>query len=196
MFTYTTVQSKRENYYIGSEIKHATMKNWYLSFLLFISFGSAKAQMMPEQRVAKAIYVEALGSGIGLSLNYDTRFKPGLTGLGIRAGIGGISGSGDQGRVTLISLPVLVNYVLGNSRASFEGGLGLMASYVTAAGKDAITGDYATAQGAALVWQVISVYAYNQNKTGFIFGFIGPLFITDHGLQPQLLGLSLGYGFR
>jgi hypothetical protein len=172
------------------------MKNYYLLFFLFIPLQSMQAQVMPEQRVAKAIYVEALGSGIGLSLNYDTRFKPGLTGLGLRVGVGGISGSGDQSRVTLISLPVLVNYVIGNSRASFESGLGLMASYVTAAGKDAVTGDYATAQGAGISVAGNFGLRLQPKQNGVHFRLYWSPFITDHGLQPQWLGLSLGYGFR
>lgn len=172
------------------------MKNRYLLLLLLIPFESVKAQVMLPQRAAKAVYVEALGSGIGLSLNYDTRFKPGLTGLGLRAGIGGISGSSDQSRVSLISLPVLVNYVLGNSRASFEGGLGLMVSYVTAAGKDALTGDYATAQGVGVSVAGNLGLRLQPKQNGVHFRLYWSPFITDHGLQPQWLGLSLGYGFR
>jgi hypothetical protein len=172
------------------------MKNCYLFLLLLLPLKSVKAQVVPEQRVAKAIYVEALGSGIGLSLNYDTRFKPGLTGLGLRAGIGGISGSGDQSRATLISLPILVNYVLGNSRASFESGLGLMASYITAEGKDALTGDYATAQGVGVSLAGNFGLRLQPKQNGVHFRLYWSPFITDHGLQPRWLGLSLGYGFR
>ncbi len=172
------------------------MKTCYLLFSLLVSVGSLQAQIVTEQRVAKAVYVEALGSGIGLSLNYDTRFKPGLTGLGLRAGIGSISGSGDQGRVTMITVPILVNHVLGNSRASFESGLGLMASYITAAGKDPLTGDYATAQGAGVSVAGNFGLRLQPRENGVHFRLYWSPFITDHGIQPQWLGLSLGYGFR
>jgi hypothetical protein len=151
---------------------------------------------MAEQRVAKAIYVEALGSGIGLSLNYDIRFKPGLSGLGLRAGIGATSGSTDQTRISLMSLPILLNYVLGNSRASFEGGLGLMARYLTGAGTDVLTGDYVTAQGAGVSIAGNVGLRLQPKQNGVHFRLYWSPFITDRGLQPKWLGLSLGYGFR
>lgn len=172
------------------------MKNFYPFLLVLASLQSVQAQVISDQKAAKAIYLEALGSGIGLSINYDTRFKPGLTGLGIRAGIGGISGFSDQAQVRLISLPVLVNYVLGNSRASFESGLGLMASYVTAAGKDALTGDISNAQGANVSLAGNVGLRLQPKRNGVHFRLYWSPFITDHGLQPQWLGLSLGYGFR
>jgi hypothetical protein len=172
------------------------MKHYYWYFLLFFIAQLSKAQSNSEQRAAKAVYLEVLGSGVGLSLNYDTRFKPGLTGLGLRAGIGGISGSSNQGSVTLISLPALVNYVLGNSRASFESGLGIMANYVTAAGRDALTGDYATGKGVGVSVAGNFGLRLQPKQNGVHFRLYWSPFITDHGLQARWLGLSLGYGFR
>ena len=131
-----------------------------------------------------------------MSLNYDTRFKPGLTGLGLRAGIGGITGFSGQSRVSLISLPVLVNYVLGNSRASFESGLGLTGVYVTAAGNDAISGNHVTAKGVGFNVAGNFGLRLQPKENGVHFRLYWSPFITNYGLQPQWLGLSLGYGFR
>ena len=135
------------------------------SFLLFIAVP-LKAQDTPAERPAKAIYVEGLGSGIGLAINYDTRFKPGLTGLGLRAGIGGVGGLSSLGTVSLITLPVLLNYVVGNSQASFEVGAGVTAGYLIATGTNTVTGDNVNVRG--LVWLVgpaISVYGCNPSAT-------------------------------
>lgn len=172
------------------------MKIWYLSCLLFLFSEAVQAQLNPEPRAAKAIYLEALGSGIGLSLNYDTRFKPGLTGLGLRAGIGGISGSSGESRLSLISLPILVNYVLGNSRASFESGLGVTGIYVTGSGTDAVSGDRVRAKGAGFNVAGNFGLRLQPKENGVHFRLYWSPFITTYGLQPSWLGLSLGYGFR
>ncbi len=80
-----------------------------------------------KSRRAKSIYIEALGSSIfGLSINYDTRFKPGNSGWGIRAGICQIL---REGRFTSYSFPILVNKVNSEKRASFEYGAGMVITY-------------------------------------------------------------------
>lgn len=108
----------------------------------------------------------------------------------------GTSGSTDQTRISLISLPILVNYVLGNSRASFEGGLGLMARYLTGAGTDVLTGDYVTAKGTGVSITGNFGLRLQPKQNGVHFRLYWSPFITDRGLQPKWLGLSLGYGFR
>jgi hypothetical protein len=63
------------------------------------------------EKLSSQLYAEFLGPGLGLSLNYDTRFKPGKTGLGFRIGAGITLGA---------TIPIIVNYVFGNnSKRSF-----------------------------------------------------------------------------
>jgi hypothetical protein len=69
------------------------------------------------EKLSSQLYAEFLGPGLGLSLNYDTRFKPGKTGLGIRIGVGATLGT---------TIPITVNYVFrnNNKRSFLELGAG------------------------------------------------------------------------
>lgn len=70
---------------------------------------------------ARAIYAEAFGNSLIWSLTYDTRFGPSRDGLGGRAGIGFLS-FGNQ--TSYLTVPVMVNYLLGKNENFFELGLG------------------------------------------------------------------------
>lgn len=160
-------------------------------------FFRVNAQDVPAGRVAKAIYVEGLGSGLGVSVNYDTRFKPGLTGFGLRAGIGGIGGAGSNGSLGIVSFPVLVNYVVGNSRAAFEAGVGVTAGYITATGTNDLTGDNVNARGFGVFGGAGNFGLRLQPKrTGAHFRLYWSPFVTSYGFQPSWFGVSLGVGFR
>ena len=82
----------------------------------------------------KAVYVEGLGSGLLLSVNYDFRFRNTQDGLGMRIGVGGLSlaatatdnnGATSPARLGVVTLPVLVNYLVGKGRFAFEMGAGI-----------------------------------------------------------------------
>lgn len=173
------------------------MKNIGLLSLLLLAAVQIKAQDAPAQRAAKAIYVEGLGSGLGVSINFDTRFKPGLTGLGLRAGIGGIGGSGSEGSIGLVTFPVLLNYVVGNSRVSFEAGAGVTAGYITVEGTNSLTGDDVSAKGFGVFGGAGNFGLRLQPKrNGAHFRLYWSPFVTSAGFQPSWLGASLGFGFR
>ena len=79
----------------------------------------------------KAVYVEGLGSGLLLSVNYDFRFRNTQDGLGMRIGVGGLSlaatatdnnGATSSAHLGVVTLPVLVNYLVGKGRFAFEMG--------------------------------------------------------------------------
>ncbi|OAQ41736.1 hypothetical protein A5893_01075 [Pedobacter psychrophilus] len=69
------------------------------------------------QKPTQQINAEILGQGLGLSINYDTRFKPGSTGLGFNIGAGITLGA---------TIPVAINYLIGNNnkRSFLELGAG------------------------------------------------------------------------
>lgn len=179
------------------------MKKIGLLLLLLFAAFQTKAQEINAGKPAKAIYLEALGSGIGLSLNYDTRFKPGLTGWGMRGGIGGFSFSGtdntgQSASIGIVTLPILANYVAGNSIAAFEAGAGILPAYVNASANDLATGGngIASVKGLSLSGTLNAGLRLQPRNKGVHFRlYWSPLFNAS-GFYPKWLGLSLGYGFR
>ena len=85
--------------------------------------GRRLSSFEPGNR-AQSVYFELLGPGLTYSFNYDTRFQNTLNGLGGRAGLGYISVEGNS----VVSVPVMVNYLLGKGGKYFEMGLG--ATYI------------------------------------------------------------------
>ncbi|RYY95611.1 MAG: hypothetical protein EOO11_15440 [Chitinophagaceae bacterium] len=79
----------------------------------------------------QAAYLELLGPGLLNSLHYDTRLVAGRRdGWGVRAGIGywkvpTISHYNDTLKQGLISIPLMVNYLVGSRRGFLELGLGI-----------------------------------------------------------------------
>ncbi|MEJ7692330.1 hypothetical protein, partial [Daejeonella sp.] len=71
----------------------------------------------------RIVYGEFLGTGMGLSLNYDMRIKPDRKdGFGFRVGLGRIP---DDYAGNWTTLPLGMNYVLGKRKHGFEMGLGV-----------------------------------------------------------------------
>lgn len=175
------------------------MKTLFTFLVVILPFLS-QAQEIPVDRTAKAIYVEALGSGLGLSINFDTRFQKGrLDGLGIRGGIGGISASASDGTtptsIGVLSLPILVNYVVGNSRASFEAGGGLTLFRANASGTDAVNGDLSF-QGTGVFGAFNLGLRLQPKRNGAHFRLYWNPIIADNRFQASWFGLSLGVGFK
>jgi hypothetical protein len=88
------------------------------SFLLFFE-GSCQ-----DIFKRKVVFAELLGGGGYGSINYDFRFTPGNSGLGLRIGIGYFP--------TGTIFPVEVNGLLGKKRFSFEYGAGLSTAFYNA----------------------------------------------------------------
>ena len=68
----------------------------------------------------QAVFFEVLGTGVGYSVNYDTRFQKTEDGLGGRAGVSYFKSNG----LGVFSLPVGLNYLLGKNGNYFEVGAG------------------------------------------------------------------------
>lgn len=86
-------------------------------------------------RRSQNVYFEILGPGITYSFNYDTRFQNTLNGLGGRVGISYVS----VDNVSMLTVPIGVNYLLGKKGNYFEMGAG--ATFVHANAKDEQEGD-------------------------------------------------------
>lgn len=179
------------------------MKTLSLTFLLTGALAfAAMAQSDTPSRFNKAIYVEALGNGLGVTANYDMRLKRGAQdGIGFRAGVGGlIVGTADYdggtARSSITTFPLVINYLIGERRSAFEAGLGITPIYANMAvqktGNPGITNE----QGWASTGFINLGYRYQPINNGFVFRFDWTPAINSTGFSPAWFGLSLGYGFK
>ncbi|MBC7654376.1 MAG: hypothetical protein H7098_07880 [Oligoflexus sp.] len=142
--------------------------------------------MVPEKR-AQNVFVEILGQGLLFTANYDSRFSNKRNGLGGRIGFGGI-GDGGSGFITI---PVSLNYLLGEGRNFFEIGLGATYASLSTSNNNSIFGN----GGSTVVGTMAFMYRLQPVNSGFAFrGGITPFF-TSTGFIPYYVGLSLGYTF-
>ncbi|WP_157687327.1 hypothetical protein [Pedobacter psychrophilus] len=146
----------------------------------------AKEIAIETQKRAQNVYAEILGQGLLFSVNYDTRFSNKRTGLGGRVGFGGIGGGGES----FITVPVSLNYLLGDGKNLFEIGLG--ATYASLATND----DFLFGDGGSTVLGTMAfMYRLQPIKSGFSFrGGITPFFSSEV-FVPYYVGFSLGYTF-
>jgi hypothetical protein len=149
--------------------------------------ASAKMIEVSDKR-AQNIYAEFLGQGLIFSVNYDTRFSNKRNGIGGRIGFGGVGGDGDS----FVTIPVSLNYLLGdaNGKNFFEVGLG--ATYASlSSNSDSFFSD----GGSTVIGTMSFMYRLQPVKSGFSFrGGFTPIFSSE-GFIPYFVGLSLGYTF-
>lgn len=154
--------------------------------LLFLLSGTTFAQTNDNR--AQSVYIEVLGAGGTFSLNYDTRFQNTQDGLGGRAGISFIASEGSS----IFSVPVMLNYLLGNGNSYFEVGLG--ATYISFNADD--EGDEVLfVDDSSIYGTMVFGYRYQPRDGGFLFraGF-APIFNADNFI-PYWPYLSFGYSF-
>ncbi len=135
---------------------------------------------------AQNIYVELGAQGLVFTANYDTRFGNRRDGIGGRIGIGAIGGDGDS----FVTVPVSLNYLLGDGKNFFEIGLG--ATYASLGlNDDSFFGN----GGSTVLGTMAFMYRLQPVKSGFSFrGGFTPFFNQDIFL-PYYAGISLGYTF-
>lgn len=134
-----------------------------------------------EEKRAQNLYLEIVGQGLLLTANYDTRFSKKANGIGGRIGFGMIGG----GHEAFVSVPVSLNYVLGNKQNLFEIGLGVTYFKIPDSFFDG---------GEGFVGTTSFMYRFQPVKNGFSFrAGLSPVFDKD-GFYP-VPGLSLGYSF-
>jgi len=156
------------------------MKNkLFLSLLVLFAFAFQDNSNELNAQSKNAFYVEFLGNGLIFSANYDMRLTDG--GLGARLGLGYVGG----GDGSIITVPVMANYLLGNNGSYFEIGAGI--TY--------ITGD--TSFGDGFDSSIIGTMSFMYRKQPVDGGFMWKIGLTpviaSGNFIPYWPGVGLGY---
>ena len=139
---------------------------------------------------AKTVYVELGGPGL-ISANFDMRFSQERDGLGGRIGIGGFTLNDDfDGRVSLLTVPVGLNYLFGkDGKNYFEVGAGF--TYLNVGAR----ADTETSTLEASFGNLTFGYRLAPSNGGFMFkAQITPIF-NKYGFMPYYGGIGFGYIF-
>ena len=141
---------------------------------------SGNQNAIVTDRAPQAIYFLVLGSGPFLSINYDRRFQKRVNGAGFSAGLG-FWGESD---ITLFSIPVSINYLLGRTTHFVE----------IAGGATFITGSidlFGKSSGSGIFYHINAGYRYQPTRGGFFFrGGISPLFFPEAYIKSYYLGFD------
>lgn len=144
-------------------------------------------QPTAESYNMKAIYIELLGNGFAYSFNFDIRFTRSDRGIGGRFGIG----YADMPEVdSLLTIPVMINYLLGKNSKYFEIGGGIV--YVN--GKHFLTRKLGT-PGDVIYGTFTFAFRYQPINNGFFFKAGLTPVLGKEGFLPYWAGVSLGYAF-
>lgn len=180
------------------------MKSLFLSLLLscaILSQAFAQDDTTPAARHNKAIFIELLGSGMGVTANYDMRFSKGRQdGFGIRAGVGGMlleSNVTDEASIhsNFTTFPIVVNYLIGKKRSALEAGIGIVPMYGNLV-KDSSTQPKMEEKGWGSTGTLNLGYRYQPLNSGFVFRLTWSPAVNSTGFSPAWFGMSLGYGFK
>lgn len=187
------------------------MKNWiiYLPVVFFIilsndSYGqysksspffqseyqnntnNSFQQLTEEPRNMKAVYFEIFGNSFAYSFNFDIRFTRSDRGLGGRIGIGYTD---LPDRDSLLTAPIMINYLLGKNGKYFEIGGGLVIS------KGNQIFDKLGKENDILFGTLVFAFRLQPVNDGFFFKVgLTPVFGSESFI-PYWFGLSLGYAF-
>ena len=132
-------------------------------------------------RPPQALYIQIGGSAPLFSANYDRRFGKRVNGAGFAAGIGFYGESG----ISILSIPVSINYLIGRSNNFIE--LAGGATYISA--KESLFG---SSDNTSLIFYHINAgYRYQPTKGGFfVRGGFSPIFTLDGYFTSFYLGLG------
>jgi hypothetical protein len=181
------------------------MKKLTLMALLVALFSLqafAQSEIKPAARHNKAIFVEALGNGIGVSANFDMRFKKGTQdGFGFRAGLGGsylgsANNDAENVHMGLITIPLSVNYLVGENRSAFEAGVGITPIYAKMDIYSPTKPQLADENGWGSSGFLNLGYRFQPMENGFVFRANWTPAFNSTGFSPAWFGLSVGYGFK
>ncbi len=164
-----------------------------IAIVVLISFEEVKAQAYARavQGSKQSVFVELGGSAFLYSINYDTRFFNTPDGLGARGGIGYLAGGGAQ----LASVPILLNYLLGNNGHYFEMGVGPTILHARISDPSGFVGRRFDAAGTFVAGTLNLGYRYHPQAGGFQFrAGITPL-IAAGFVFPVWPHISFGYAF-
>jgi hypothetical protein len=135
-------------------------------------------------RAPQAIYFMIGGSGPLFSVNYDRRFQKKVNGFGFVAGVGFYGESG----ISIFSIPVSINYLIGRSNHFLE----LAAGTTFISAKTDIFAE--SNSGSGFIHHVNAGYRYQPTRGGFFFrGGISPLFAQ--GEYATSFYIAFGHNF-
>ncbi len=150
-----------------------------------IKTEAEKRKVIVTDRAPQTVYFGLGGSGLLFSGNYDRRFGKHLDGPGFTAGLGFFFGGG----VSILTVPVSLNYLIGKQNHFFE----------IAAGGTFVTGsidfgDLGSGNGSGFVWHINAGYRYQPAAGGFFFraGF-SPLFGGGESFMYYYLGGGVAF---
>ena len=154
-------------------------------FALFLCAGLLLSTHTESHAQSKnAFYVELLGNGLIFSANYDFRFNN-TSSWGARAGLGYIgSVEGDGGVVTV---PLMINNLLGKDGKYFEVGAG-----ITILGG---TGDFVDDLDSEVIGTMSFKYRRQPEDGGFMW-HVGLTPVLAEGVFiPYWVGIGIGYSW-
>jgi hypothetical protein len=144
--------------------------------------GESKPRKFTNSR--KSLYGEFLGNGPGLSLNYDRRFNNDRNGgLGYRIGVG-VGTWLEQP-----TLPMAINYLLGNGRNALEAGIGITPEVSLS------KLDYYEKRFEAYGFLNLG-YRFQPLRDGLLFRLTYAPEFDFNDFEPVWLGASIGYTFK
>ena len=167
-----------------------TVKKIFILIVLFISVVGISWAQEEARTKSRAVYAEIFGNGIIYSFNYDQRFTNRLDGLGFRAGLSYVSVEG----VSVSTIPIGLNYLLGKNGKYFE--LGAGATYALGVDRtNTFPSGSAETLGDGFIGTMTIAYRNEPNDGGFLFrAALTPVFGTDF-FWPLFAGVSFGYAF-
>lgn len=141
----------------------------------------------------KSLFAELAGNAIGISTNFDMRFRPGRNdGLGFRAGIGtGLLYYSDNNRyyeTQYVSMPLNLNYIVGNRRSGFETGIGGTSQFALGS-----VNDHSQAQFEGFL---TAGYRFQPLTKGLMLRANWIPTVNKSGIDPATFGVSAGYSFK
>jgi hypothetical protein len=162
---------------------------------------TAPALPAQERAPQNAVYLELLGNGGLLSINYDRKLSDRFS---LRAGAGswGSEGTGWDGReveTTMTTFPLLANYLGGSGSGRLELGAGLLFGHRN---RESSFGEPDVSYSFTSLTGVIG-YRYQPSRRGMMFRIGATPFLglgdeerayPDKGLVPSI-GVSGGYSF-
>ena len=175
-----------------------------LQWLFVTSLNAQEAESnFTEKAPRQNIYVELGGNGVAFNVLYETRLNKRADGIGIKAGIGGFSGSYEK----VFTIPVGVNWLLTkDNKHFFEAGVGATFLHYADTYDNWCPGGnckpYPIYVAGLRIEQKNSVYGHltlgyrRQPKTGGItWGVALTPHFNQNGFWPVWFGFKFGYSF-
>ncbi len=173
---------------------------FYCVMMLSLQSGILIAQTDAERISNRSGYIEAGGSSVVFSFNYDFRFdKTAPEGWGMKMGMGGYA-VGDN---YMFTAPIMVNYLIGKRSKYFEGAAGIVPGFSD-------TEIFWLTEGSFPVAGCVYVgYRYQPSDRGIVFRAGVPFFFGSYAeydwtinadvnrffATPLWPGVSFGYAF-